>query len=100
MLSESRGWSQFLTLCRASESTHQLDQLFSLLFTLEEKDQLAMRVQLVRELLRGEKTQRQISQDLKISIAKITRGSNALKTVDEALKSFILHHATSDSPQL
>ena len=89
-LSEPNGWSQFLTLTRAAESIQQLDQLFNLLFTLEEKNQLAMRVQLVKELLKGEKTQREISQDLKISIAKITRGSNALKTVDQALKTFIL----------
>lgn len=89
-LPELNGWNQFLTLTRAAESTQQLDQLFNLLFTLEEKDQLAMRVQLIKELLRGEKTQRQISQDLKISIAKITRGSNALKMVDPALKTFIL----------
>lgn len=92
MRSPTDGWNQFLALCRATESTQQLDQLFNLLFTLEEKDQLAMRVQLVKELLKKEKTQRQISQELKISIAKITRGSNALKTVDEALKAFILQH--------
>jgi TrpR family trp operon transcriptional repressor len=97
-MSASNGWNQFLTLCRATESTQQLDQLFSLLFTLEEKDQLAMRVQLVKELLKGEKTQRQISQDLKISIAKITRGSNALKTVDESLKAFILRHTNNNNP--
>jgi TrpR family trp operon transcriptional repressor len=92
MIETSDGWDQFLTLCRAAESKTRLNQLFDLLFTMEEKTQLAMRVQLVKELLKNEKTQREISQHLKISIAKITRGSNALKTVDESLKTFILNN--------
>ena len=86
---ESKGWHEFLTLCSQTDSIEQLDELFNLLFSLEEKEQLAMRVELVRELLRGEKTQREISRDLNISIAKITRGSNALKRVSDKIKAFI-----------
>ena len=87
--SQSTGWEDFLTLCKSVESTVALDELCSLLFTLEEKAQLALRVELVKELLKGQKTQREIARDLNISIAKITRGSNALKTTSESVKGFI-----------
>ncbi|AAO90057.1 trp operon repressor [Coxiella burnetii] len=86
---KSEGWRGFLTLCQKAETVDQLDELFGLLFTLEEKEQLALRVELVRALLRGEKPQREIAHDLNISIAKITRGSNALKTTSDKIKSFI-----------
>lgn len=86
---QSKGWDDFLALCQGAESKAILNELCDLLFTLEEKQQLALRVELVKELLHGEKTQREISRDLNISIAKITRGSNALKTASDQLKMFI-----------
>ncbi len=86
---KSEGWEEFLTLCQQAESKESLNELYDLLFTFEEKEQLALRVQLVKELLKAEKTQREISRDLNISIAKITRGSNALKSTSDALKQFI-----------
>ena len=86
---QGEGWRDFLTLMRATDSADLFSELCDLLFTLEEKEQIALRVELVKELLKGDKTQRQISQDLNISIAKITRGSNALKTVSDALKTHI-----------
>jgi TrpR family trp operon transcriptional repressor len=84
------GWKKLLDLCQQAESTERLDELFGLMFTLEEKDTLATRVLLVLELLKGNRTQREIAQHLNISIAKITRGSNALKTVNDSLKDFLL----------
>jgi TrpR family trp operon transcriptional repressor len=84
-----QGWQKFLSLCQEGESTQQLDELFNLFFTIEEKETLAMRILLVKELLKGAKTQREIAQDLNISIAKITRGSNALKTTSNDLKRFL-----------
>lgn len=87
--SQGQGWKDFLTLMRSTDSTEALSELCDLLFTFEEKGQIALRVELVKELLKGEKTQRQISQDLNISIAKITRGSNALKRVSDHLKAHI-----------
>lgn len=84
-----KGWDDFLALCQGADSKEVLDELCGLLFTLEEKEQLALRVELVKELLKGEKTQREISRELNISIAKITRGSNALKTASDQLKAFI-----------
>ena len=85
----NKGWHDFLTLMRATDSDNEFSELCDLLFTLEEKEQIALRVELVKALLKGDKTQRQISQDLSISIAKITRGSNALKTASHDLKAQI-----------
>lgn len=85
----SAGWQDFLLLCTRVDSVELLDELCGLLFTLEEKEQLALRVELVKELLNGKKTQREISRDLGISIAKITRGSNALKLISEPLKGYL-----------
>lgn len=87
--SKSQGWQGFLQLCQGVDSLEQLDELFELLFTLEEREQLALRVELVKELVKGRKTQREIARDLNISIAKITRGSNALKTVSEPLRDYL-----------
>lgn len=83
------GWKAFLNLCRDADSTDQLDQLFQFICTPEERDALAKRVELVRELLRGKKTQREISSELGISIAKITRGSNGLKMISESLSNYL-----------
>jgi len=84
------GWRDFLRLCHAAKSPKQLDELFSFLFTLEERNAVGMRVELIDELLKGQKTQREIAADLEISIAKITRGSNALKIISDRLKKFLV----------
>ena len=58
------------------------DLIWDLFFTMEEKVDLEKRYVIVEALLKGDKTQRQMAQDLDVSIAKITRGSNELKRVD------------------
>ncbi len=83
------GWDSFLDLCRGSASDRELDELLGLLLTLEEKQAITTRVLLTQALLKGDKTQREISEELGVSIAKITRGSNALKTAKEPIKQLI-----------
>ncbi len=83
------GWQSFLSLCRKSSSDTQLNELLGLLLTPEEQQSVAARVLLTRALLLGEKTQRDISEELGVSIAKITRGSNALKFASASLKEYI-----------
>jgi TrpR family transcriptional regulator, trp operon repressor len=83
------GWQNFITLCRRAHSDEELQALFDLLFTLDEQEQLQMRVELLKALLRGDKTQRVIAEDLQVSIAKITRGSNALKTISPELRQYL-----------
>jgi TrpR family trp operon transcriptional repressor len=86
------GWQRFLELCCDSKQSSPLNELLQLLLTVEERHAIALRVALIRELLSGEKTQREIAADLEVSIAKITRGSNALKQIDDTLRRFLLAH--------
>ena len=87
---EQRGWRDFLKLCRESKSPKLLNELLDLLMTVEERNAIALRVELIRELLREKKTQRDIASELEISIAKITRGSNALKIITKSLRKFLV----------
>ncbi len=87
---KKKGWREFINLCRHARSDEELQALFELLFTLDEQEQLAMRVGLLQALLRGDKPQRTIAEDLHISIAKITRGSNALKTISQQLRRYLI----------
>ena len=86
---EKQGWHDFLLLCSKAKSLEELDALFNFFFTIEEKESLTTRYLIVQALLRGEDSQREIAQNLKVSISKITRGSNALKTISSQLKSFL-----------
>lgn len=85
----SSGWKRFIKLTQSTESSAELEEVLIALFTPEEKQQLALRVELIRELLKGEKPQRDIAQQLGVSIATITRGSNMLKTIRPKLKEFL-----------
>lgn len=66
-----------------------LENLFDLFFTFEEKENLASRYLIIEALLKGQLTQREIAKKYHVSIAQITRGSNALKTVDPIFKKFL-----------
>jgi TrpR family trp operon transcriptional repressor len=83
------GWETFLKLCLKSETTQLLNHLFDMLFTTEEKENLALRCLIVKALLEQKRTQREIAKELHVSIAKITRGSNEIKKLDEKLLSFL-----------
>ena len=87
---EKQGWQQFLKLCLAQSSEKDLIQFFDALLTSEERHQLALRTELITELLRGDKPQRQIASELGVSIATVTRGSNMLKTVSGRMKGFLM----------
>ena len=85
-----QGWQHFLMLCRETKSSEQLDELLQLFLTSEERNAIGLRVELISELLKGSRTQREIAAELEISIAKITRGSNALKIIPDSLRKFLL----------
>jgi TrpR family trp operon transcriptional repressor len=82
------GWQQFINLLQTASKKNLLDQTCEFLFTPEEQEQLATRVQITKALLDKQLSQRYIADELQVSIAKITRGSNALKSIDEDLKHF------------
>ncbi len=77
---EYNDWQQIVELIRASVDSQQHDMLLTMLMTPDEREALIARVNIVNELLKGELSQRQISQMLGVGIATITRGSNELKS--------------------
>jgi TrpR family trp operon transcriptional repressor len=86
------GWRYFLTLCMGTKNEAVLTELFELLFTPEEKTGMETRCLIVKNLLDKQKNQRQISADLNVSIAKITRGSNELKKRSPELLRYLQDH--------
>lgn len=82
-------WKSFLTLCLKAKSPDELSSLFDCFLTIEEREAITDRYTIVKALLESKLTQRDMSEKLKVSIAKITRGSNALKAIDPKLKSFL-----------
>ncbi|HVE44078.1 MAG TPA: trp operon repressor [Gammaproteobacteria bacterium] len=83
------GWRAFIKLCLSTKNEKMLSSLFDLLLTQEEKESVAMRCLIVIDLLKQEKTQRDMAEDLHVSIAKITRGSNELKRTPSELIAFL-----------
>jgi TrpR family trp operon transcriptional repressor len=63
-------------------------ELLDLLFTPEELHQLESRYAIIKSLSLGQETQRELAARLKLSIAKITRGSHALKAISPELKAY------------
>jgi TrpR family trp operon transcriptional repressor len=87
--SDKSGWQGFLHLCTKIKDIEHFNEFFGLFMTPEERDDFAKRYLIVKELLLEEKTQREIAKDSGVSIAKITRGSNSLKTSSGSLQKFI-----------
>ncbi|MGX9418384.1 trp operon repressor [Vibrio sp. RC27] len=82
-------WSAFIELVREAVKNGQEEQLLTILLTSDERDALVSRANIIVELLRGDMSQRQISQMLGVGIATITRGSNELKGLEESQKAQI-----------
>ncbi|AIW13144.1 trp operon repressor [Vibrio europaeus] len=80
---EYKEWQQILDLIEHSTESQQHQMLLTMLLTPDEREALVARVNIFRELLKGEMSQRQISQMLGVGIATITRGSNELKSKSE-----------------
>lgn len=89
-----KGWLCFIKLCMATQDEKILTELFALLFTHEETASLETRCLIVQSLLINRDTQRHISEDLNVSIAKITRGSNELKRISPRLRKYLLEQLT------
>lgn len=89
---EDDGWDMFLDLCLQAKDLKRLHGLFNLLFTIEEKEHLDSRMQIIKALLDGKLSQREISDRMKVSISQITRGSNALKIIDRELLKFLVDY--------
>jgi TrpR family transcriptional regulator, trp operon repressor len=79
-------WRPFIELCTHFKEKEELKELFDLFFTFEEKEDVAKRFSILKALLDESLTQREMAEKLGVSISKITRGSNALKTTSHQLK--------------
>lgn len=75
---EQSDWQSFIDFC-AELDKDKMAELLDLLLTVAEKEDISARFSIIKELLAGELPHRQIAQKLNLSIAKISRGSNALK---------------------
>lgn len=83
------GWNEFAALIGKAHTDDMLSQIMNCMFTEEEKQQLGKRVLLTRALLKSEMPQRDISRKLNISISKITRGSNMLKSLEPKVHDYL-----------
>ncbi len=75
-------WQDFVNLLKDAVKEDKLEEFFRTFLTADERDSLGLRTQIVRELLKGDISQREIQQKLSTSAATITRGSNMLKTLE------------------
>jgi len=82
-------WNHFLQLCQACSSTKELEELFDLFLTPEEKENLTARFLIIKSLCEEKLTQREIASQCHVSIAQITRGSNALKRASSFVKKLL-----------
>tara|TARA_Y100001960_G_C14323542_1_gene656593 strand:+ start:122 stop:415 length:294 start_codon:yes stop_codon:yes gene_type:complete len=92
---EYTDWQQILDLIKKSSESGQHEMLLTMLLTSDERDALIARVNIFRELLQGDLSQRQISQMLGVGIATITRGSNELKSKSEQEKQLLARLLTN-----
>ena len=85
-MKNQESWKNFIKLCTQYNDVDELSQLFDLFLTIEEKENLAARYLIIRAVLGEEITQREMSEQYHVSIAQVTRGSNALKIIDPDFK--------------
>lgn len=79
-------WQQVMELITRAVQNGQHEMLLTMLMTADEREALIARVNIFGELMKGDLSQRQISQMLGVGIATITRGSNELKSRTDAEK--------------
>lgn len=89
---DEEGWKMFLNLCLETKKPAFLEELLNLLLTIEEKEHLSSRMQIIRALLNEKLSQREIADKMRVSISQITRGSNALKIISDDLLKFLKNY--------
>ncbi|WP_434358894.1 trp operon repressor [Parasalinivibrio latis] len=82
-------WQQVAKLLNTAGTLEERIQLLTMLLTPDERDTMVARVNIFNELLKGDLSQRQISQMLGVGVATITRGSNELKRLDDGEKAWL-----------
>jgi len=86
---EYDNWQQLVDLVKTAVEKDQHELLLTMMMTPDERDALVARINIFCELMKGEMSQRQVSQMLGVGVATITRGSNELKAKSEQEKAVI-----------
>ncbi|EAS62480.1 Trp operon repressor [Vibrio angustum S14] len=92
-------WQNVLDLIRHASAEERDALLFQVLLTHDEREALIARVNIVHELLNGERSQRKISELLGVGVATITRGSNELKHQDDETKAWLANFLVQNKPE-
>lgn len=85
----NQGWDLFMQMALQLPKSKKADAFYDFILTADEKQAISGRCLIVKALLEDEMTQREMADEFKMSISKITRGSNGLKEVDKNLKDFL-----------
>jgi TrpR family transcriptional regulator, trp operon repressor len=88
-MKDDDAWHFFIGVCLKVKSAEEFEQFFDLFLTIEEKNIMASRCKIIQGLLQSDLPQREMSKQYNVSIAQITRGSNALKRIDPKLENFL-----------
>ncbi len=86
---EYSDWQELVDLIKQASDCEQHELLLTTLLTPDERESLVARVNIMCELLKGDLSQRQVSQMLGVGVATITRGSNELKAKSDCEKQAI-----------
>ena len=91
-LENSDEWNQLIKLFTNVKSEELMDQMFHLFLTINEREFLLDRYKIIKSLLTSNLPQRKIAEELEVSIAKITVGSNELKRTPKELIDYFKNH--------
>ena len=89
MTQKQKAWQDFINLVKQASNEGRLEMVFEVFLTQAEREDLAKRYEIIRSLLLTEKPQRQIAQELGLSISKVTRGANEIKRTPSKVKTFL-----------
>ena len=76
-------WQDVLLLLQRAIKSDKDEALLNILLTHDERMALISRVNIINELLKGDVSQRHLSQMLGVGIATVTRGSNEIKQLNK-----------------
>ncbi|WP_299729904.1 trp operon repressor [uncultured Endozoicomonas sp.] len=74
-------WLQVIKLLSDQQSADSLHEVMHVLLTREEREAIGSRLSIMRALVAGKESQREIAKRIGVSITKVTRCSNYLKTL-------------------
>lgn len=80
---KTESWFQVIKMLNSQQDAEALHNVMGVLLTQEEREAIGSRLAIMRALLAGEESQREIARRIGVSITKVTRGSNYLKTLSD-----------------